>query len=137
MQPEQMASDPVHVGVGGSVLAGLVLLVKKLWKVAQESSKEEAKELAIDSVPTVREWKSGQSRIEALLRGIEAQLTEANLPELRRIQAMHGAKLNSIESTQARYQDELEEFRREVRDERERDRRSVRALNERIGNCEE
>ena len=132
LQPEQMASDPVHVGVGGSVLAGLVWLAKKLWTAAKDS-----KEAPDDEVPTVRDWKNGQSRIEALLRGIEAQLTEANLPELRRHLDHARSKINSVEATQMRQESDMEDFRREVRGEMDGMRRQIRDMNDRIGKCEE
>ena len=132
-----MASDPVHVGIGGSVLAGLAILARKLWKAALEASREETKEQAMDEVPTVRDWKNGQSRIEALLRGIEAQLTEANLPELRRHLDHARSKINSVEATQLRQESDMEDFRREVRGELDGMRRQVRDLNDRVGKCEE
>ncbi len=141
LNPEHMAVDPgAKAGIGASVLAGALWLVKRLRDDGKSDAKNELKE----DQPSVRTWKDGQSRIEALLRGIEAQLTEANLPELRRTAMMQGTKINNIEAGQMRMQDELVEFRREMRKEIEELRsedgtrdQKLKFLSERLKHLEE
>jgi hypothetical protein len=121
LHPDHMSVDPTtKVGIGTSVLAGSLWLVK--WLVGKVAElREEEKEPS----QTVRTWKQARAKaeseqddiqadIQATLRRIESRLTEADLPGIVLNQATQAAAINSIKSGQVGFREEFDQFRREM-----------------------